>query len=172
MTDAAEPAMQEFRAEKLAAFPITTFSTAGTLQLSEDRIRFVTESRGKVLLDAPLSEVHTPQKMAGPCFRFWHGSKRWRFSAGVAPLVRHMGNDSVTGAIATAASLPEMHRRDTAARSAARQWVEVLEARATGTPPDGFRPGRPWPGWAWGVAVVGVVAVWIGVITAIVFATG
>jgi hypothetical protein len=151
-------------AERLRAVPATPFSTSGTLKLYADRLTFTSLIGSKVILDVPFAEMHTVQKMAGPSFRFWHGSTRWRFStsANITPPVTGSNADSLGGALANAAALPGAFAAQKRANAASQVWTDTLTARATGTPPDGFQISQPWPMWAWSVGIVGFAVVFLG----------
>jgi hypothetical protein len=171
MTETDAAATFESKAELLRFVPITLFSTSGTLRLADGRLRFETAFRHKVLLDAPLAELHSLAPMGTLGFHIWHGRKRYRFSVGTPYVgVSDSYGGTVADTLAEAASLPGRFAHDRANRSRTSRWLRLLHARV-GQPAPGLRVRRPWPMWAWWCGIVGFTLALVGAITLIVLAT-
>ena len=160
----------ESSAERLRWLPITLCSTSGTLRLEGGRLSFRTLMRKKVVFDIPVDEVHSVASMSSLGLHLWHGSTRYRLSVGSPVYIPSVGQ-AATGVLGQAASIPGRLDHDRKNRQDTATWVEVLSA-AQGTPPEGLRVRRPWPGWTWGVGVVLATLVLVGLITAVVLLTG
>ena len=157
------------KASLLRWVPISLFMVDGTLGVHDGRLTF-TRSRDRVVFDAPVGELHSISRGAGAALYVWHGSRRLRFITGQV-YVHHVrtGNDlldTVTGVSA----IGRAFAADAAAKDTRDQWLELLVPLA-GDPPPGLTVKRPWPTWAWFLAVIGATLVLVAIIVAAVFAT-
>jgi len=160
----------ETEAERLRWLPITLVSTSGRLRVEGGRLTFRTLVRKKLVFDLPVDEIHSVAEMSSLGMHVWHGSTRYRYSVGSPVYIPTVGQ-AATGVIGQAASIPGRLEHDRANRRDTAKWVELLRA-AQGSPPDGLRVRRPWPGWTWGVGVVLATLVLVGIITAVTLLAG
>jgi hypothetical protein len=157
------------KASLLRLLPMTLFTIDGTLRLKEHRLTF-TRSRDRVVFDAPVGELHSISRGAGAALYLWHGSRRLRFITGQV-YVHHLRTGSaVLDTVTGVGAMGRAFAADAVAKSVRDEWLELLVPLA-GEPPPGVEVSRPWPTWAWAIAVVGATIVLLAVIVAVVLAT-
>ena len=148
---------------------MSLFTVDGTLRLHDGRLMFSTP-RGRSVLDAPVGELHSVSRGAGAALYVWHGDRRLRFITGQV-WVHHVetGND-LLDTVAGIGTVSRALAADKAAKAVRDEWLDALEP-VVGDPPPGVTVSRPWPTWAWVVAVIGVTLLLMAIIAAIVIAT-
>ncbi len=160
----------ESAAELLRTVPISLFSVSGRLCDDGERLTFRGGLRDRLLLDAPVAELHSVAAMGSMGLHVWHGEDRYRFTLGSPSAGSVTTGSDVADGVGAVARLPAAAREDRRNRGAAATWLARLQTRA-GEPPPGLRVRPPWPGWMWWVGILGAVVVLLAAITGAVFLT-
>jgi hypothetical protein len=156
-------------AELLGTIPITLFMRSGQLCLDEDRLSFRT--RRTVVFDAPVGEIHSVRGVARRGVHIWHGDRRYRLMFGPLTTGRTQTGDATFDALSAPGDMGRALTADAIGRYVRDDWLARLEPLA-GAAPVGVEVRRPWPTWAWWLAVVAVTLVIIAAITGVVLAVG
>lgn len=112
-----DPSVVVSPADLLARVPVAMLVKSGELRLADDRLRF-TVPPGKVLLDAPVSELHSVAR-AVTGIHVWHNDKRLRFAFG-------KGNDRADAWVAALVPLVGRPPSGTHVRAPWPMWAWVL----------------------------------------------
>ena len=156
-------------ASLLRWIPITLFTVDGTLRLHDGRLAF-SRSRDRVVVDAPVGEFHSLAHGAGASLYVWHGRRRFRFMTGQVYVHQLRTGNDLLDTVAGVGTIKRAFDADAAAKAVRDEWFELL-APLVGEPPPGVSVSKPWPTWAWIVAVIGATLVLVAIIVALVFAT-
>lgn len=143
----------------LPPIPLTMAMKPGQLQLARGRLTFT--SGVDVLLDAPVSELHSPAA-AVMGMHIWHKDKRYRFALG-----RRDARALTPRSDGAAVTMPG-HLDDSAGPAVlGAAWIATLTP-LVGSPRAGLRVRAPWPRWAWMLGIVGLSLFFIAAVLVLV----
>jgi hypothetical protein len=161
--------------QRFVRFPLTFTQLSGTLRLAEGRLTF-TRSRGRQVFDGAITEFHSfAPCYAGLGFHIWQGNRCHVLvfqRYGMPPV----GSLGLIGLALSLEATREAVENLPKAIADARRWQLILPPLVVSSPPPGVhvRPPLSTPKYwaAVSAAVLGMVAVVLGVIVAAVALTG
>ncbi len=160
----------------LVVLPITFGLRAGTMRLADGRLTYTRRRRGRVVIDAPLHEVHSfGRSSLGTGFHLWHGATRYRFLVDQPAVPAEFGSGLVADAAEAVVQIRQGVARTARSRAEVDRWHDALVPVIAPGPPPGVTVRRPWSPrrflWTTAALVTGATAVLVAAITAIVVAT-